>query len=80
VRVISKSTVEELTMHVPQAKGTRLYLQASLWIHEPFQNKKFGSPLAVVQVCGEDGEGGENTLSWLVGLLYKKTLSARATI
>ena len=45
VRVISKSTVEELKTHIPQANATRLYLQASLWIHEPFRNEKFGSPL-----------------------------------
>ena len=49
MRVISKSTVEELRMHGPQAKGTRLYLQASLWMHEPLRNEKFGYPLAVVQ-------------------------------
>ena len=36
-------------MHVPRAKCTRLYLQASLWTHELFWNEKFGSPLAVVQ-------------------------------
>ena len=41
--------VEELRMHGPQAKGPRLYLQASLWMHEPLRNEKFGYPLAVVQ-------------------------------
>ena len=49
VRVISKATIEALKEHMPEAKATRLYLQASLWIHEPFRNEKFGSPMAVVQ-------------------------------
>ena len=49
VRVISKSTVDALKEHIPEAKATRLYLQASLWIHEPFRNENFGSPIAVAQ-------------------------------
>ena len=49
VRVISKATIEELKTHIPQANATRLYLQASLWIHEPFRNEKFDSPIAVTQ-------------------------------
>ena len=32
VRVISKATIEELKIHIPQANATRLYLQASLWM------------------------------------------------
>lgn len=49
VRVISKVTVETLKEHMPEAKATCVYLQASLWIHEPFRNENFGSPLAVAQ-------------------------------
>lgn len=49
VRVISKATVEALKEHMPEAKATCVYLQASLWIHEPFRNENFGSPLAVTQ-------------------------------
>ena len=49
VRVISKTTVEDLKTHIPQANTTCLYLQASLWMHEPFCNEKFGSPPAVTQ-------------------------------
>lgn len=49
VRVISKATVEGLKQHMPEAKAIRLYLQASLWIHEPYLNENFGSPVAVAQ-------------------------------
>ena len=45
-RVLSRGTIEDLTKFLPSAKATKLYLQASLWIHEPFRNEKFGSPKA----------------------------------
>ena len=49
LRVISKDTIDELTKHVPTAQGTILYLQASLWIHEPYRNQSFGPPTSLVQ-------------------------------
>jgi len=49
VRVISKRIIDELEKHVPTAHGTILYLQASLWIHEPYRNQSFGPPTSVVQ-------------------------------
>ena len=49
VRVISKNTIDELGKHVPTAHGTILYLQASLWVYEPYRNQSFGPPTAVVQ-------------------------------
>ena len=50
VRVISKAAVEELKTHIPQANATHLYLQVSLWIHQPFRNENFGSPPAVTEM------------------------------
>ena len=49
VRVISALTIQQLGTHVPESQGTQLYLKASLWVHEPFRNTKFGSPAQVVQ-------------------------------
>ena len=49
IRVISKNTIDESGKHVPTAHGTILYLQASLWVHEPYRNQSFGPPTAVVQ-------------------------------
>ena len=49
VRVISKDSINELVKHVPTTHGTILYLQASLWIHEPYRNQSFGPPTSVAQ-------------------------------
>ena len=49
VRVLSSNTVEDLKTYVPSSNATQLYLQASLWVHEPFRNDNFGSPTAVAQ-------------------------------
>ena len=49
VRVLSRKTLEEIETHVPSAKAMQLYLQASLWIIEPFRNDKFGTPPKVVK-------------------------------
>ena len=49
VRVLSNTTLEELSKYLPCAKATYLYLKASLWIIGPYRNEKFGSPPEVVQ-------------------------------
>ena len=49
VRVLSQKAIKEVKTFVPSAKATQLYLQATLWIIEPFRNNKFGSPPKVVQ-------------------------------
>ena len=49
VRVITKDTIDDLCHYVPSAQGTILYLQASLWIHEPYRNQAFGPPTRVAQ-------------------------------
>jgi len=49
VRVLSRATLQEIETHLPSAKATQLYLQASIWILEPFRNEKFGSPPEVVK-------------------------------
>ena len=48
-RVLSRSTIDDLSTIIPSAKATKLYLQASIWIHEPFRNEKFGSSIAVTK-------------------------------
>ena len=52
VRVISATTIEQLSVYVPESEATQLYLQAALWTHEPFRNRSFGSPPQVVKVAG----------------------------
>jgi len=49
VRVISQKAIEEVKLFSPSAKATQLYLQATLWIIEPYRNDRFGSPPKVVQ-------------------------------
>ena len=49
MRVICKDTIDDLTQHLPSAHGTILYLQASLWIHEPYHNEAFGPSTSVIQ-------------------------------
>ena len=49
VRVLSRTALHEIETHLPSAKATRLYLQASIWILEPFRNEKFGNPSEVVK-------------------------------
>ena len=49
VRVLSQKIIEEIKTFLPSAKATHLYLQATVWIVEPFSNNKFGSPPKVVQ-------------------------------
>ena len=46
-RVLTMATIEELSTHVPESKGTQLYLQAAVWTHEPFRNNMFGPPPVV---------------------------------
>lgn len=48
-RILTQKTVDLLAAHVPESTGTQLYLQASVWIHEPFRNSAFGDPTRVVQ-------------------------------
>lgn len=48
-RVLTKDTIQELAQHVPESKGTQLFLQACVWTHEPYRNSKFGSPPDVVK-------------------------------
>lgn len=48
-RILTQGTVDLLAQHVPESTGTQLYLQASVWIHEPFRNSAFGDPTKVVQ-------------------------------
>ena len=48
-RVITKDTIDDLNHYVPSAHGTILYLQASLWIHEPYRNQAFGPPTRIAQ-------------------------------
>jgi len=49
VKVISQKAIEEVKKFSPSAKATQLYLQATLWITEPFRNNKYVSPSKVVQ-------------------------------
>ena len=48
-RVLTSKAIEELSVHVPDSKGTQLYIQAAVWTHEPFRNAAFGPPPKVVQ-------------------------------
>lgn len=48
VRVLSTSTLEDLSRYVPESGATQLYIQAAVWTHEPYRNK-FGPPPAVVR-------------------------------
>ena len=44
-------------IYVPSSNGTQLYLQASLWMHEPFRNDNFGSPTVVTQSLWAEVKG-----------------------
>ena len=48
-RVLTDKVIHELAQYVPEAKGTRLYLRAAVWTHEPYRNDKFGPPTKVVR-------------------------------
>ena len=48
-RVLTAVTIQELATHVPESRGTQLYLQAAVWTHEPFRNNKFGPPPVVAR-------------------------------
>ena len=48
-RILTKTTISELHAHVPESKGTQLYLQAAVWTHEPFRNDRFGPPTKVAR-------------------------------
>ena len=48
-RVLTRATIEDLATHVPESRGTQLYLQAAVWTHEPFRNNKFGPPPVVAR-------------------------------
>ena len=48
-RVLTTTTIQELATHVPESKGTQLYLQAAVWTHEPFRNNNFGPPPKVAR-------------------------------
>ena len=48
-RVLTNLVVSELAKNVPGSEATQLYLQASVWLHAPFRNENFGSPLEVAQ-------------------------------
>jgi hypothetical protein len=37
-RILTQNTVDLMAQHVPESTGTQLYLQASVWVHEPFRN------------------------------------------
>ena len=43
-RVLNAKLIEELAKHVPGSEATQLYLQASVWVHVPYRNNKFGPP------------------------------------
>ena len=48
-RILTTKTIEELSTHVPESKGTQLYLRAAVWTHEPYRNERFGPPPKVVR-------------------------------
>ena len=48
-RVITRNVIAELEKFVPFSEATQLYLYTSLCIHEPYRNKRFGPPPAVVE-------------------------------
>lgn len=48
-RVLTNLVVSELAKNVPGSEATQLYLQASVWLHAPFRNENFGSPIEVAQ-------------------------------
>ena len=52
VRVISAVTIQQFGARVPESHSTQLYLKTSLWVHEPYRNTKFGSPVMLCEVCG----------------------------
>jgi len=58
VRVISKSTIDDLSQHVPSADETILYLQASLWIHEPYRNQALDLQHVLLKVLGLASQHG----------------------
>ena len=48
-RVLTQDVVEALASTVPGSQATQLYIQASVWIHAPFRNEKFGPPTSVAR-------------------------------
>lgn len=46
---MTDKVIEELAQYAPESKGTQLYLRATVWIHEPLRNDKFGPPPKVVR-------------------------------
>ena len=44
-RILSQKSVDELAAHVPGSSATQLYLQAEVWIHAPYRDNAFGTPL-----------------------------------
>ena len=48
-RVLTQAVVDALASSVVGSQATQLYLQASIWIHAPFRNEKFGPPASIAQ-------------------------------
>ena len=48
-RVLCAKTITELSAAVPESCSTQLYLKASVWIHAPFRNRRFGPPNVVTR-------------------------------
>ena len=40
----SNNIIAKLRTHVPESKGTQLYLRAAILTHEPYRNERFGPP------------------------------------
>ena len=45
---LTNKAIEELSFHVPESKGTQLYIKAAVWTHEPFRNVTYGPPPKVL--------------------------------
>ena len=53
IRVISQKAIEEVKLFSPSAKVTRLYLQATLWIIEPYRKISLDPHLRLFTVYGQ---------------------------